>query len=208
LAERTERAGKDKFTRTESSCSGLVLLLGVETESAGCVQHNIFFSTDYQREFNDIFTRHVPPEDPTIYVAITSKVDADHAPPGCENWFVQVNVPALGEGFDWTKQAASYRDKVLAKLAAFGLDVRAKIRVERMLTPLDLERLTGARGGALYGTSSNDRFNALRRPHNRAKDVKGLYFAGGTTHPGGGVPLVILSGKVAARMVIEGEKRS
>jgi phytoene desaturase len=213
-AERAKHAGRSASPRTESSCSGFVLLLGVETESVGCVQHNIFFSTDYQREFNDIFTKHVPPDDPTIYVAITSKVDADHAPPGCENWFVLVNVPALDgassrdDGFDWTKEAAGYRDKVLAKLARFGLDVRDKIRVERMLTPLDLERLTGAQGGALYGTSSNNRFNALRRPHNRAKDVKGLYFAGGTTHPGGGVPLVILSGKVAARMVIEDEKRS
>ena len=113
----------------------------------------------------------------------------------------------LGGAFDWTKEAAAYRDKVLVKLAAFGLDVRDKIRVERMLTPRDLERLTGARRGALYGTSSNDRFNALRRPHNRAKAIKGLYFAGGTTHPGGGVPMVTLSGKVAARMVIEDEAK-
>ena len=119
-----------------------------------------------------------------------------------------VNVPALDGTFSWEQAAAGYREKVLAKLALFDLDVRAKIRAERMLTPNDLERLTGARHGALYGTSSNDRFNALRRPHNRAKNVKGLYFAGGTTHPGGGVPLVILSGKVAARMVIEDEKRS
>ena len=212
--ERPESAGTRKVTRPEkadSSCSGFILMLGVEGLHPQLVHHNIFFSNDYQREFDDIFRRGVPPDDPTIYVAITSKTDADHAPPGCENWFVLVNVPAmdsaLGSGFDWTKAAAGYRDRVLAKLAAFGLDVRDKIRVERMLTPLDLERLTGARGGALYGTSSNDRFNALRRPHNRAKDIKGLYFAGGTTHPGGGVPLVILSGKVAARMVLEDEKK-
>ncbi|MEO8395708.1 MAG: phytoene desaturase family protein [Chloroflexota bacterium] len=206
---RPEPAGKIRLTRPEKaemSCSGFILMLGIEELHPKLAQHNIFFSTDYQREFNDIFTKKVPPDDPTIYVAITSKADADHAPAGCENWFVLVNVPALGSGFDWTKEAAGYRDRVLAKLAQFGLDVRDRIRAERMLTPIDLERLTGARHGALYGTSSNDRFNALRRPHNRAKDVKGLYFAGGTTHPGGGVPLVILSGKVAARMVIEDGK--
>ncbi len=205
-----ERLIKGEDERPESvaaSCSGFILMLGIEGLHPQLAQHNIFFSTDYQCEFNDIFTRNLPPDDPTIYVAITSKADADHAPPGCENWFVLVNVPALDGKFDWTKEAAEYRDKVLAKLAAFGLDVRDKIRVERRLTPLDLERMTGARRGALYGTSSNDRLNALRRPHNRAKGIKGLYFAGGTTHPGGGVPMVTLSGKVAARMVLEDENK-
>ncbi len=215
---RAETAQKRLLTGTEGaqkttlkatwSCSGLILMLGIEGLHPQLAQHNIFFSTDYQREFNAIFTQQMPPDDPTIYVAITSKADADHAPPGCENWFVLVNVPALGSEFDWTTEAAGYRDRVLAKLAQFGLDVRDTIRVERMLTPIDLERLTGARHGALYGTSSTDRLNALRRPHNRAKSIKGLYFAGGTTHPGGGVPLVILSGRVAARMVIEDGKRS
>ena len=210
-ADRNDYTGDQwKLTQATSrdvSCSGFILMLGVEGLHPQLAHHNIFFSNDYPREFNDIFARGLPPDDPTIYVAITSRTDADHAPPGCENWFVLVNAPALGTGYDWAKEAAGYRDRVLAKLVAFGLDVRDKIRAERMLTPLDLERLTGARRGALYGTSSNDRLNALRRPHNRAKGIKGLYFAGGTTHPGGGVPLVMLSGKVAARMVIEDEKR-
>jgi phytoene desaturase len=88
-------------------------------------------------------------------------------------------------------------------MAAFGFEVRGTIRSERMLTPHDLERMTGARRGALYGISSNDRFNALRRPHNRAPDVRGLFFCGGTAHPGGGVPMVTLSGKAAAEMVLK-----
>jgi phytoene dehydrogenase-like protein len=196
-----------RLTNAEPSCSGFILLLGVEGIHTGLAHHNIFFSADYRREFDDIFKRGIPPDDPTIYVAITSKTDPAHAPAGCENWFVLVNAPPLGEAFDWSAQASAYRDKVLATLAMFGYDLRGKIRVERMLTPLDLERLTGARRGALYGTSSNDRFNALRRPHNRAPDVRGLYFAGGTTHPGGGVPMVTLSGKVAARMVMEDKNR-
>jgi phytoene dehydrogenase-like protein len=80
--------------------------------------------------------------------------------------------------------------------------VRERIRYQRILTPPDLEALTAARRGALYGQSSNDRMAAFRRPHNRSEAVKGLYFAGGTTHPGGGVPMVTLSGKVAAGMVL------
>ncbi|MBW4437229.1 MAG: phytoene desaturase [Pleurocapsa minor GSE-CHR-MK-17-07R] len=190
----------NQLVRTEPSCSGFILLLGVNRKHAELAHHNIVFSSDYAREFDDIFRRGVPPDDPTIYISITSKTDASHAPDGSENWFVLVNAPPLGESFDWAAGAGEYRDRVLAALARRGLDVREHIVSEQMLTPVDIERLTGARRGALYGTSSNDRFNALRRPHNRSPHVRGLYFAGGTTHPGGGVPMVTLSGKVAARM--------
>ncbi len=187
----------------EPSGSGFLMLLGVEGDYPELAHHNIFFSSDYRREFEDIFTRGQPPDEPTVYVSITSKSDPSHAPDGHENWFVMVNAPAHDERFDWTKGRGILRERVLRRLAAFGLDIRSKIRSERLLTPLDLERMSGARRGALYGQSSNDRFSALRRPHNRARDIKGLYFAGGTTHPGGGVPMVALSGKVAAGMVLE-----
>lgn len=192
-----------KLTRVEPSCSGFMLLLGVNKAHPQLAHHNIFFSSDYRREFDDIFKRGLPPNEPTIYVAITSKSDASHAPPSSENWFVLVNAPALGPEFDWAQQAGAYRNRVLAYLAEFGPDVRPHITVEKMLTPLDLERLTGARRGALYGASSNSPLTAFRRPHNRAGDVSGLYFVGGTTHPGGGVPMVMLSGKVASNMVLE-----
>jgi phytoene dehydrogenase-like protein len=115
---------------------------------------------------------------------------------------VLVNAPPLSERYDWPTQAASYRERVLNVLARRGFDIRHKIREERMLTPLDLQRLTGARHGALYGWSSNHRIAAFRRPHNRAADIHGLYFVGGTTHPGGGVPMVMLSGKVAADLIL------
>jgi phytoene desaturase len=191
-----------RLTTAEPSCSGFVLLLGIEGENPQLAHHNIFFSSDYRREFDDIFKRRQPPDEPTIYVSISSKSDPDHAPNGHENWFVLVNVPAHDDGYDWRAHEQQYRDRVLARLAAMGLDVRGRIRREERLTPLDLERMNGARRGALYGQSSNDRLSALRRPHNRAADVRGLYFAGGTTHPGGGVPMVTLSGKVAARMLL------
>jgi phytoene desaturase len=187
----------------ETSCSGYILLLGVEKTFPQLAHHNIFFSHDYRHEFQQIFHDQTMPDDPTIYLAITSKTDEAHAPIDCENWFVLVNAPPISERYDWKQNALPYRDKVLAKLAEFGFDVRGKTRTEIILTPHDLERMTGAYRGALYGASPNDRFSAFRRPHNRAKDVKGLYFVGGTTHPGGGVPMVMLSGKVAAEMVME-----
>jgi phytoene desaturase len=185
-----------------TSCSGFVLLLGVEGEHPHLAHHNIFFNRDYRSEFAAIFEQGRPPQEPTVYVAITSKSDPDHAPEGCENWFVLVNAPALGPRFDWEAEAPAYRRRVLDTLAGFGLDVRARLRSEVMLTPHDIERLTGAWRGALYGINSNQPLNAFRRPHNRCPDVRGLYFAGGTTHPGGGVPMVTLSGKVAAEMIL------
>jgi len=191
-----------RLTRQEPSCSGFILLLGVKKSHPEMAHHNIFFSGDYRREFDQIFGQGRPPDEPTIYAAITAKTDADHAPPGHENWFVLVNAPAAGPDFDWTVEAEGYRDRVLARLAEFGYDLRHHIEVERALTPLDLARHSGAWGGALYGLSSNSRWTAFRRPHNRAADIQRLYFAGGTTHPGGGVPMVALSGKVAAGLTL------
>jgi phytoene desaturase len=200
----------------EPSCSGFVLLLGVAAAGGSRVaggpelaigpdlaHHNIFFSADYRREFREIFEQGVPPSDPTVYVAITSKTDADHAPPGAENWFVLVNAPALDDGFDWATNAGAYRDVVLRTLASFGLDLSGRILTESMLTPVDLAAMSGAWRGALYGASANSKWTAFRRPHNRSADFAGLYFAGGTTHPGGGVPMVTLSGGVAAGLLLE-----
>lgn len=178
-------------------------MLGVAKTFPELAHHNIFFSADYPAEFEAIFKQQRPADDPTIYLAITSKTDPDHAPEGSENWFILVNAPALADNFDWQAHKQVYRDLVLAKLAARGFDVRDHIRSETMLTPLELRDLTGAWRGALYGPSANKKFTAFLRPHNRSSDVRGLYFAGGTTHPGGGVPMVMLSGKVAAEMVIE-----
>ncbi len=192
-----------ELTQQESSCSGFILLLGIEGQHPHLAHHNIFFSGDYPREFKQIFEDGLPPDDPTIYVSITSKTDEGDAPQGSENWFVLVNAPPLSSRFAWSAQATAYRDRLLDKLALHGVEVRGSIRTERMFTPVDLERLTGARRGALYGWSSNNRLAAFRRPHNRAAGVRGLYFAGGTTHPGGGVPMVMLSGKVAVELMLK-----
>jgi phytoene desaturase len=189
------------LVNAERSCSGLVLALGVEGIHPKLAHHNIFFSADYRREFDEIFHQGVPPSEPTIYVVITARSDPDHAPEGCENWFVLVNAPALGSQYDWDTQTVAYRDLALARLADLGFEVRDSIRMEHILTPSNIARLTGAYRGALYGTTNNGLLAALRRPHNRCPDVRGLYFAGCTTHPGGGVPMVALSGKTAARMI-------
>jgi phytoene desaturase len=192
-----------QLMEAETSCSGYILLLGVEGSYPQLQHHNIFFSPDYKTEFEDIFVRQRPPTEPTIYLAATCKTDPDHAPAGHENWFILVNSPAVGKHFDWNQEANKYRNLIFERLAGFGLDVVEKIRFEKQITPLDLEQLTGARRGALYGTSSNNRWAAFRRPPNNDPYIQGLFYAGGTTHPGGGVPMVTLSGKVAAEMTLD-----
>ncbi|MBN1640506.1 MAG: phytoene desaturase [Anaerolineae bacterium] len=184
------------------SCSGFVLYLGLDRQHPHLAHNNIFFSPDYPTEFASIFRRGLPPREPTVYVAITSRTDPDHAPPGGENWYVMVNAPPVSAAWDWEREASAYREVVLDRLAAYGLDVRGQIRAEHVLSPLDIQRRTGAWRGALYGHSFNNPLASFQRPNIRCPDVRRLYFAGGTTHPAGGVPMVTLSGKTAARLLL------
>jgi len=200
-----------KLERQEPSCSGFALLLGVRGLHPELAHHNIFFSSDYRGEFEQIFADGRPPNEPTIYVAITSRSTPEDAPEGCENWFVLVNAPALGDSWDWEKETQAYGKRIVDTLAQViarhasetAPALRDSLLVKQILTPADIARLTGARRGALYGASSNSRWAAFRRSHNRCAEVRGLYFAGGTTHPGGGVPMVTLSGKVTSRLLLK-----
>ncbi len=202
-AENRPHAQLSRLNAQEPSCSGFIMMLGVRGHSPNLAHHNIFFSRDYRAEFEDIFRRGSPPNDPTVYVAITAKTDPQDAPADHENWFVLVNAPALGPQWAWDERSTrDYGDRVLDTLAAHGLDIRPRLIESHIWTPTDIERLSAARRGALYGASSNNRFAAFLRPRNQSSVFKNLYFAGGTTHPGGGVPMVTLSGKVAANLIL------
>jgi phytoene desaturase len=188
------------------SCSGFVLLLGVSRDYPQLQHHNIFFSADYPAEFRAIFDLHVPAPDPTIYVAATCRADQQHAPAGMLNLFVLVNAPATGR-VDWPREAQAYRDLIVRRLEAYGLsDLGASIVTEQILTPADLGAMTNARRGALYGPASHGLQAAFLRPLNQPKAVRGLALVGGATHPGGGIPLVLLSGKAGATWALESLK--
>jgi len=193
-----------KLNRLEPSLSGMVFLWGVQQRHAQLVHHNIFFSADYHREFEQIFREKRAPDDPTVYVAITSRFDSGDAPAGAENWFVLVNMPYHCPGAV-EPNVDSVRRSVLEKLQRNGLDLSGRISCETVITPADLEQRYGGNCGSIYGISSNSRSMAFRRPANRSRAVRGLYFAGGACHPGGGIPLVLLSGKMAADLISERE---
>jgi phytoene desaturase len=197
------------MTQLEPSCSGLVFLWGINAQHSRLCHHNIFFSCDYRSEFVDIFERKIPPEDPTIYVSITSKSDPTHSPAGSENWFVLLNMPALHSGHPaWTSDLiTSIRRQVLDRLALSGFeDLEEKITSETVITPETFLQRFYTNRGSIYGVSSNSRYAAFLRQPNRSRELKGLYFAGGSAHPGGGIPLVLLSGKHAATLLLQRDK--
>jgi len=198
-----QRRTAARLARLEPSCSGFILLLGVDRTYPGLAHHNIFFADDYQREFAAIFDKRVPAPDPTVYVCATSLNDPAHAPPGHTNMFVLINAPALGPRVDWAREAQGYRDTIVRKLERMGLErLDQHIAYQRIITPADLQARYNALGGAIYGLASNQLWTAFLRPPLRARELRRLYFVGGGTHPGGGIPLVLLSGRAVAERVI------
>ncbi len=193
-----------KLDCREPSSSGFVLLLGARKKFENLVHHNIFFSDDYRAEFDALFKDLRPAANPTIYVCATSRTDETQAPPGHENLFVLVNAPYTSNLIDWAQEAKSYRDLIVKKLENFGLkDLEKSIEFEQIITPADFESKYQTNRGSIYGVSSNGIFSAFRRVPNRAKNIENLYFVGGATHPGGGMPLVLLSGKMAADLIVK-----
>jgi phytoene desaturase len=196
------------FTRkitesVEPSCSGYVLLLGTNKKWDLLDHHTIFFSTNYKREFEDIFDRGQLPLDPTIYVANTSDKDVYHAPAGGSNLFVLVNAPYMQKGFDANDQA--YAEHIIGELENRGLKgLRESIVVREVITPQDFYEHYRSNRGSIYGTSSNNAFAAFMRPRNRSKSIKNLWLTGGSTHPGGGIPLCIISAFHACEVEISG----
>lgn len=193
------------LNQLEPSLSGMVFLWGLNRTYPELNLHNIIFSSDYESEFRQIFKELKAPDDPTIYISISAKIDRNHALQEGENWFVLLNMPYMTEEQDWQLISQRMREIVLKKLKQFGFDIEQHIVVEKIITPADLYRLYASNRGSIYGISSNSKITAFRRPPNRNRDIKGLYFAGGSVHPGGGIPLVLLSGKMSAELIAEAE---
>lgn len=186
--------------KPEPSLSGFVMLLGLEGQTPNLAHHNVFFSSDYPLEFQEIFKDLQAVSDPSIYVTISSKSDPSQAPSGMENWFVLVNTPPTGR-VNWQEYQEAYADLILEKLCHYRVDIRERIRVKHIITPSDLETDYRSFRGGIYGTSSNSVASAFLRPQNRSSKIRGLYLASGSAHPGGGLPLVMLSGKLAVEML-------
>ncbi|GAB3328588.1 phytoene desaturase family protein [Larkinella ripae] len=191
----------ERILRQPKSSSGLIFYWGIRRKFPELGLHNIFFSQDYRAEFDQLFNRQTLSDDPTIYLNITSKHKPDDAPPGCENWFILINAPN-NSGQNWDDLIAKTRQNVIRKLSQnLRVDVKPLIECESVLDPRSIEIRTSSSQGALYGNSSNNRFAAFLRHANFSHQFHNLYFVGGSVHPGGGIPLCLLSAKIATDLI-------
>ncbi|MES2309239.1 MAG: phytoene desaturase family protein [Verrucomicrobiota bacterium] len=190
-----------KLNRPELSCSGFILLLSVRGENKSLKHHNILFTKDYRSEFTSIFQEKVLPRDPTIYLSITKREDDADAPYGCENWFLLVNSPAKTQFSE--EEIENYSNRLIQLLRDRGaLLPGQKIEYKKYLHAGEIAERDQSTGGALYGWASHTISSSLFRPPMK-RSGKNIYFVGGSTHPGGGIPLVLLSSKMIYKNILK-----
>ena len=184
----------------EPACSGVVLYLGLNKRYDHLLHHDFVFSADPKEEFDFIYKKGEPAPDPTCYIAAPSATDPSVAPAGGEALYVLVHTPYLRPHHDWSKMFPAYRQVILDKLKrTAGLaDIEERIVFERHLTPQDIHERYKVLNGAIYGLASHGLFMGAFKPGNRSREIKGLYLAGGAAHPGPGMPMVMMSGWIAA----------
>ncbi|MCD7034914.1 phytoene desaturase [Metabacillus sp. GX 13764] len=191
-----------KRDRYEPSISAFVILAGMNNISKKLHHHNVFFSSNYQREFHDLFKNGVYSTQPTIYISSSSYTDRQQSVNG-DNLFILVNAPPLKKDGRLQVNPEEYKELIYDRLEAAGLPIREHLSVEKVITPQEIAAKFGAYRGALYGISANRKLDAFLRPGNFSRDIKNLSFAGGSTHPGGGSPMVTISGMNVAKALIK-----
>lgn len=200
------KSERKKLAESTKSLAGFSLLLGLNNNKLSgpapkIPHHSIYFPEDYDSEFDDIFEKKIPVNDPTIYICAPNDpkmVKNDNL----EAWSILINAPRHepGSGWDWNQGSSLYAAKIIAKLDELGLRVSERLEVMEFETPADLENNVSAPGGSIYGTSSNGARSAFMRAKNTSP-LKNLYCVGGSAHPGGGLPLVGISAEIVAEAI-------
>jgi phytoene desaturase len=196
--------------RYEPACSGVVLYLGLRERYDHLLHHNFVFSRDPKAEFDAIYRQGRPAPDPTCYVAAPAATEPAVAPRGGEALYVLVHTPYLRKGHDWQQMFPAYRDRIIEKLrTCAGLtDIEDRIAFESALTPQDIHDRYRVLNGAIYGLASHGTFLGAFKPGNRSRDLEGLYLAGGSAHPGPGMPMALMSGWIAADALDQDEREA
>ncbi len=196
-------AAKSMENGREPACSGVVLYLGLSKRYEHLLHHNFVFSKDPHEEFEWIYRRGQPAPDPTCYVCAPAATEPAVAPAGGEALYILVHTPYLRPHHDWSQMLPEYREVILDKLERTGKchDIRSRIVVEHHLTPEDIDVRYKVWRGAIYGLASHGKYLGAFKPPNRHKQITGLYLAGGAAHPGPGMPMVMMSGWIAADSV-------
>ncbi|MFD1030059.1 phytoene desaturase family protein [Metaplanococcus flavidus] len=204
LTEESERPSfsNKKAVSYEPSISAFVILAGLNTRLPELKHHNVYFSGDYSGEFDDLFDKKRYSEQPTVYISNSSYTDPTVSPDG-DNLFILVNAPALTADGKLQIDAEAYKNRIYDFLESYGLDIRNHVVEERTYTSSFIAENFNAYRGSLYGPSSHKKKDAFLRPANASPDIKNLYFVGGSTHPGGGSPMVTMSGQNVAKRILK-----
>lgn len=192
-----------KIAKEERSSSALIFYWGMKGTFPELDIHNILFSAGYKEEFDHLFKKKDLFDDPTVYIYISSKYQKQDAPDGFENWFVMINAPS-DVGQNWEDLVDHARFIILEKLERLlDKELRYCIVNEEVMSPPEIARQTGSVNGSIYGSSSNSRYASFNRHANFRRDIGGLYFVGGSVHPGGGIPLCLSSASIVDELVKE-----
>jgi phytoene desaturase len=190
-----------KVLNQERSSSALIFYWGIKKTFKNLELHNILFSNNYKKEFDSIFEFGTISDDPTVYINITSKDVVSDAPKESENWFVMINSPN-DTGQDWNEIIKTVRKNTINKInRTLNIDIESFIEFEKVFSPKTIEKNTQSYLGSLYGSSSNNKMSAFLRHPNFSKHIQNLYFCGGSVHPGGGIPLCLLSAKIVSELI-------
>lgn len=194
----------EKLAAKEYGCSAHLLYLGVRDLPGDFRHHEVLLSRDFQKTLREITELKVVPEDPALYLCIPTRTDPSLAPAGHDVLYILTPCPHLGGNVDWAVESPRLREKILRRLEEAGMTgIRERIVFEREFTPVDFERAYGCYQGSAFGMSPTFFQSSYFRPQMRSEDLEGLYCVGAGTHPGGGVPIVLTSGRLVATTVAE-----
>jgi phytoene desaturase len=183
-----------KADRIDYAMSCFLLYLGTRKQYPQLKHHTLILTERYEGLLKDIFKKKILPEDFSMYLHVPTRSDPGMAPEGCESMYVLVPVANNRSGIDWSKEAEPFRDRILEFLEEWGMDgLRENLEVLHTFTPEDFATQLNATDGNAFAIEPKFTQTAWFRPHNRSEDVKGLYLVGAGTHPGAGVPGVMLS---------------
>ncbi len=190
-----------KIKKPDFSTSALIFYWGINKKFAELDLHNILFSDNYKEEFEYLFDKKTIYNDPTVYIYVSKKHNQSDAPQGKENWFVMINTPANKGQID-ENYIKTARKNIIEKInRVLKTNIEKHIEFEHINTPQSIEKYTGSLAGALYGANSNSIMSAFNRHANFRRNLKNIYFVGGSVHPGGGIPLCIASAKITSEII-------
>lgn len=200
-----DRTFMNTLDRFEPACSGLVLHIGTDRPFPQLAHHNFFYAVDQEKHFRTVFDKGRIPEDPTLYVVAPSRTDPSVCPDGCDNIKILPHIPYLRkQGNPSQEDYIALKDRILDKMERSGLKgLKESIITEDMWTPVDIQKRYYSNGGSVYGVVSDRKKNFALKCPKKSSRYKNLFFTGGSVNPGGGMPMVVLSGQNVADMIHE-----